>query len=108
LQVARAIAHSALVKTAWAGADPNWGRILAAVGYSGVPIDPARIKIFIGKQMVCRNGVAYPFDEGRAHRALAQPVCDVRVQLGRGSSVVRFLTTDLTAEYVRINADYST
>jgi glutamate N-acetyltransferase/amino-acid N-acetyltransferase len=108
LQVARAIAHSALVKTAWAGADPNWGRILAAVGYSGVPVDPARIKIFIGKQMVCRNGVAYPFDERRAHRALSQPVCDVRVQLGRGSSVVRFLTTDLTAEYVRINADYST
>jgi glutamate N-acetyltransferase/amino-acid N-acetyltransferase len=108
LQVARAIAHSALVKTAWAGADPNWGRILAAVGYSGVPIDPARIKIFIGKQMVCRNGVAYPFDERRAHRALARPVCDVRVRLGRGSSAVRFLTTDLTAEYVRINADYST
>jgi glutamate N-acetyltransferase/amino-acid N-acetyltransferase len=108
LQVARTIAHSALVKTAWAGADPNWGRILAAVGYAGVPIDPARIKIFIGDQMVCRNGVTYPFDEGRAHRALARPVCDVRVQLGRGSSALRFLTTDLTAEYVRINADYST
>jgi len=108
LQVARAIAHSALVKTAWAGVDPNWGRILAAVGYSGVPIDPDRIKIFIGNQMVCRNGVAYQFDEGRAHRALARPVCDVRVQLGRGSSALRFLTTDLTAEYVRINADYST
>jgi glutamate N-acetyltransferase/amino-acid N-acetyltransferase len=108
LQVARAIAHSALVKTAWAGADPNWGRILAAVGYSGVPIDSGRIKIFIGTQMVCRNGVACAFNEGRAHRALARPVCDVRVQLGRGSSSVRFLTTDLTAEYVRINADYST
>ena len=52
--------------------------------------------------------VAYPFDEGRAHRVLARPVCDVQVQLGRGSSAVRFLTTDLTAEYVRINADYST
>lgn len=108
LQVARAIAHSALVKTAWAGADPNWGRILAAVGNSGVPIDPGRIKIFIGTQMVCRNGVACPFEEKRAHRALSQSACDVRVQLGRGSSGVRFLTTDLTAEYVRINADYST
>ncbi len=108
LQVARAIAHSALVKTAWAGADPNWGRILAAVGSSGVPVDPARIKIFIGNQMVCRQGVACSFDPGRAHRALAQPVCDVRVQLGRGANAVRFLTTDLTAEYVRINADYST
>ena len=108
LQVARAIAHSALVKTAWAGADPNWGRILAAVGASGVTVDPGRIKIFIGNQMVCSKGAAYPFDSGRAHRALAKPVCDVRVQLGRGANAVRFLTTDLTAEYVRINADYST
>ena len=108
LQVARAIAHSALVKTAWAGADPNWGRILAAVGASGVTVDPGRIKIFIGNQMVCSKGAACPFDSGRAHRALAKPVCDVRVELGRGANAVRFLTTDLTAEYVRINADYST
>jgi len=108
LRVARAIAHSALVKTAWAGADPNWGRILAAVGYSGVPVDPSRVNIFIGGQTVCRKGTFYPFDEKRAHRSLAQADCDIRVQLGRGSSAVRFLTTDLTAEYVRINADYST
>jgi len=108
LTVARTIAHSALVKTAWAGADPNWGRILAAVGRSGVPIDPARVQIFIGTQKVCRNGVACPFNQQQAHRALAQPVCDVRVELGRGRQSVRFLTTDLTAEYVRINADYST
>jgi glutamate N-acetyltransferase/amino-acid N-acetyltransferase len=108
LQVARAIAHSALVKTAWAGADPNWGRILAATGNSGVNIDPSLVKIFIDKQMVCRRGVAHPFNERRAHQALSRSVCDVRVQLGRGSSGVRFLTTDLTAEYVRINADYST
>jgi glutamate N-acetyltransferase / amino-acid N-acetyltransferase len=108
LQVARAIAHSALVKTAWAGADPNWGRILAAVGNSGIAIDPARVNIFIGDQIVCRRGIACGFDEKRAHRALSRSVCDVRVQLGRASNSVRFLTTDLTAEYVRINADYST
>ena len=108
MQIARAIAHSALVKTAWAGADPNWGRILAAAGVSGVPIEPSRAKIFIGDQMVCRNGVAHPFDQQRAHQALSQPVCHVRIQLGRGRSSFRFLTTDLTAEYVRINADYST
>lgn len=108
LQVARSIAHSALVKTAWAGADPNWGRMLAAVGNSGVAINPARIKIFIGNQMVCRYGAACDFDEAQAHRALGQPVCDVHVRLGRGSKAIRFLTTDLTAEYVRINADYST
>ncbi len=108
LQVARTIAHSMLVKTAWAGADPNWGRILAAVGRCGVSIDPSRVQIFIGSQKVCRNGIARQFNERQAHRDLAQPVCDVRVQLGRGRQSVRFLTTDLTAEYVRINADYST
>ncbi len=108
LQVARTIAHSALVKTAWAGADPNWGRILAAVGRCGVPIDPSRVQILIASQKVCRNGIANEFNERHAHRDLAQPVCDVRVQLGRGQHAVRFLTTDLTAEYVRINADYST
>ncbi len=108
LLVARTIAHSMLVKTAWAGADPNWGRILAAVGRCGAPIDPSRVQIFIGRQKVCRNGIACPFNERQAHHALAQPVCDVRVQIGRGQHAVRFLTTDLTAEYVRINADYST
>jgi glutamate N-acetyltransferase/amino-acid N-acetyltransferase len=108
LQVAKTIAHSALVKTAWAGADPNWGRILAAIGRCGLPIDPSRVRIFIGNQMVCRDGVAYPFNERRAHQNLAQPECDIRVQLRRGKNTVRFLTTDLTAEYVRINADYST
>lgn len=108
LLVARTIAHSMLVKTAWAGADPNWGRILAAVGRCGLPIDPARVQILIGGQKVCRKGVAHKFNERQAHRSLAQPVCDVRVQLGRGQHGVRFLTTDLTAEYVRINADYST
>ena len=108
LQVAKTIAHSALVKTAWAGADPNWGRILAAVGRCGLPIDPSRVRIFIGKQMVCRDGVAHPFNERRAHQNLAQPECDIRVQIRRGKNAVRFLTTDLTAEYVHINADYST
>lgn len=108
LLVARTIAHSMLVKTAWAGADPNWGRILAAVGRCGAPIDPAKVQIFVGRQKVCRNGVGNVFDEQRAHGDLAQPVCDIRVQLGRGRQVVQFLTTDLTAEYVRINADYST
>ncbi len=108
LQVARAIAHSALVKTAWAGGDPNWGRILAAAGYSGAAIDPRRVNIFIGDQQVCKGGQAFAFDETAAHNYLSQPRCDVRVQLGRGRAQLRFYTTDLTAEYVHINADYST
>jgi glutamate N-acetyltransferase / amino-acid N-acetyltransferase len=108
LQIARAIAHSPLVKTAWAGADPNWGRILAAVGRCGVPVEPHRITILIGHQAVCRGSSACRFDEKRAHEELSKPECNVTVRLGRGRSSLEFLTTDLTSEYVRINADYST
>jgi glutamate N-acetyltransferase/amino-acid N-acetyltransferase len=107
-QVAQTVAHSLLVKTAWAGADPNWGRILAAVGRSGIAIDPRRVSIEIGDQMVCRRGVGCAFDAKRAHKALAQPWCDIRIFLGRGRSSILFLTSDLTVDYVRINADYST
>jgi glutamate N-acetyltransferase / amino-acid N-acetyltransferase len=108
LQVARTIAHSLLVKTAWAGADPNWGRILAAVGRSGVAVDPSRVSIYIGEQRVCKGGASCGFDEAKAHRDLAQPGCSIRVRLGGGHGSAAFLTSDLTAEYVRINADYST
>jgi len=108
LKVANAISTSLLVKTAWAGADPNWGRILAAIGASGLPINSTNVDIFIGKQKVCRNGAHHPFDEARAHEELAKRECDVTVRLRRGSSSIKFLTTDLTADYVRINADYST
>ena len=107
-QVAQTVAHSLLVKTAWAGADPNWGRILAAVGRSGIAVDPSQVSIQIGDQMVCRGGMGCAFDEKRAHQALAQPCSEVRILLGRGGDSIRLLTTDLTAEYVRINADYST
>jgi glutamate N-acetyltransferase/amino-acid N-acetyltransferase len=108
LLVARAIAHSLLVKTAWAGADPNWGRILSAAGSCGLPLNANHIDIYIGRQRVCRNGVGFPFDEAQAHRDLSQAHCDIRVKLRRGNASVVFQTTDLTAEYVRINADYST
>jgi glutamate N-acetyltransferase/amino-acid N-acetyltransferase len=108
LQVARTIAHSLLVKTAWAGADPNWGRILAAIGRSGITFQPAKVDIAIGSQLVCRKATACDFDAQRAHRELSQPECKVTVRLGRGKSALEFLTGDLTQEYVRINADYST
>jgi glutamate N-acetyltransferase/amino-acid N-acetyltransferase len=108
LAIARAISRSLLVKTAWAGADPNWGRMLAAVGACGLKIDPNLVDISIGAQKVCRRGVGNPFDEGQAHAELAKPECDIHIRLRRGSASLIFLTTDLTAEYVRINADYST
>ena len=107
-QIGRAIANSPLVKTAWAGADPNWGRILAAIGYSGVKINPERINIYLGEQQICRHGAACPFDHDRAHAYMSEPVYEIRIALGAGSAALEFLSCDLTAEYVRINADYST
>ena len=108
LQIARTISHSLLVKTAWAGADPNWGRILAAIGRSGVTLKPAKVSIRIGEQTVCRGSVGCAFDEKLAHEELSQPESKITVRLGNGRAALDFLTTDLTADYVRINADYST
>jgi glutamate N-acetyltransferase/amino-acid N-acetyltransferase len=109
LRVARSIAHSPLVKTAWAGCDPNWGRILAAIGYAGVAIDPALINISFGELEICREGCISPrFDENATHEYLKQRDLTVHIDLGLGSGTCRFWTTDLTAEYVRINSDYST
>ncbi len=108
LQVARTISTSLLVKTAWAGADPNWGRILAAVGRSGIRINPRKVTVLIGDRKVCSGSVACPFDKNIAHQELAKPESRITVRLGRGRALLNFLTTDLTAEYVKINADYST
>ena len=107
-QVARAIANSPLVKTAWAGADPNWGRMLAAIGYSGVKINPSRINIFLGPQQICRDGAAWPFDKNAAHQYMTQASYEIRIVLGAGKANLDFLSCDLTAEYVHVNADYST
>jgi glutamate N-acetyltransferase/amino-acid N-acetyltransferase len=107
-QIASAIANSPLVKTAWAGADPNWGRILAAIGYSGVAIIPERINIYLGEQQICHNGAACAFDHDRAHAYMSEPVYEIRIALGAGATTLEYLSCDLTAEYVRINADYST
>jgi glutamate N-acetyltransferase/amino-acid N-acetyltransferase len=109
LKVANAIAHSPLVKTAWAGCDPNWGRLVAAIGYSGAEIDPDRIDIWFGEQRICRNGGrAAEFDEKAAHAYLRQEEFSISIDLHQGPGSCVFWTTDLTAEYVHINADYST
>ncbi|MGA7707878.1 MAG: bifunctional glutamate N-acetyltransferase/amino-acid acetyltransferase ArgJ [Acidobacteriaceae bacterium] len=108
-RIARSIANSPLVKTAFAGCDPNWGRILAAAGYSGASINPARASIWIGGLPVCRNGrAAQDFDKNKVHGAMLQRTVLVRVDLGMGHGTCEFLTCDLTAEYIRINAEYST
>jgi glutamate N-acetyltransferase/amino-acid N-acetyltransferase len=109
VKIAKAIAHSPLVKTAWAGCDPNWGRLVAAIGYSGAAIDPERIDIWFGELPICRNGGrAAEFDERSAHAYLQQPEFSIRIALNQGDGSCVFWTTDLTTEYVHINADYST
>ncbi len=109
LRVAKAIAHSPLVKTAWAGTDPNWGRLVAAIGYSGALIDPDRIDIWFGELPICTSGGRAPgFDETAAHAYLEQPEYSIRIQLHQGDGHCIFWTTDLTHAYISINADYST
>ena len=109
LRVAKTIAHSPLVKTAWAGSDPNWGRLVAAIGYSGAQIDPERIDIRFGDLTICRDGGrAAEFNEAAAHAYLGQPEFTIAIQLHQGASSCVFWTTDLTVEYIHINADYST
>src|SRR6201998_3603781 len=109
LRVAKAIAHSPLVKTAWAGCDPNWGRLVAAIGYSGAAIDPETIDISFGELPICRSGGrALEYDENAAHAYLQQPRFSINIHLHQGEGSCRFWTTDLTHEYIRINADYTT
>jgi glutamate N-acetyltransferase/amino-acid N-acetyltransferase len=109
LRVAKAIAHSPLVKTAWAGCDPNWGRLAAAIGYSGAQIDPDRIDISFGELPICRNGGrAAEFDEVRAHAYISQTEFSISIHLHQGPGSCVFWTTDLTTQYIHINADYST
>jgi glutamate N-acetyltransferase/amino-acid N-acetyltransferase len=108
-QVAKAIAHSPLCKTAWSSGDPNWGRLLAAAGYSGVAFDPALVTITIGGLPVFEHGVRSPlFAEAAAHAAMLKREYTIALNMGLGKAECRFLTCDLTQEYVRINADYST
>ena len=109
--VGDAIACSPLVKTAIHGNDPNWGRILAAAGYSGEAIDPARVRLWFGDgddvQLLDR-GLPVAFDAARASALLKQDPAIVHLDLGLGGESAIVWTCDLSAEYVRINADYTT
>ncbi|HEV2249739.1 MAG TPA: bifunctional glutamate N-acetyltransferase/amino-acid acetyltransferase ArgJ [Candidatus Limnocylindria bacterium] len=105
---ARTVTTSNLVKTAVHGADPNWGRILAAAGRAGATVDAARASVRIGGVAVFEQGAPCPFDAGGVRALLEQPEIAIEVDLAAGESVARAWGTDLSAEYVRINADYTT
>jgi glutamate N-acetyltransferase/amino-acid N-acetyltransferase len=107
--IARSIANSPLVKTAVAGSDPNWGRIICAAGYAGVEFDPAKVSITLQGVPVCKNGLAAPFDEQDLKTKLDAPDCQIDFQIrGAGKGETTFWTCDLTEGYIRINASYRT
>jgi glutamate N-acetyltransferase / amino-acid N-acetyltransferase len=105
-QVARTIAESPLVKTALHGGDPNWGRILAAAGRSGVAIDAGSVDIHLGEVWVCAQGAAKGYDERAAARAMQDDPVRIRVHLHQGEAQGWMWTSDLTHGYVDINAHY--
>jgi glutamate N-acetyltransferase/amino-acid N-acetyltransferase len=109
VRIARAIANSPLCKTAIAGADPNWGRILCAAGYSGAAFDAAQVDIDLNGFAVCRRGMKAEFSEDEVKTSLDAKEVSIRLAIrGRGKGRARFWTCDLTEEYIRINASYRT
>jgi glutamate N-acetyltransferase/amino-acid N-acetyltransferase len=108
-RLARCIANSPLVKTAVAGSDPNWGRILSAAGNAGVAFDPRKTDIDMQGLPVCRGGLAARFSEAELKRKLDAPECEIRMALrGKGKGQARFWTCDFTEGYIKINGSYRT
>jgi glutamate N-acetyltransferase/amino-acid N-acetyltransferase len=109
LKIGKTIADSPLVKTAIAGADPNWGRIVSAAGYAGVQFDPSKVTLYINGLLVYERGAPVDFNADAVSKSIADDRdTSVVLILEEGKSAARFWTTDLTAEYVRLNADYHT
>ena len=107
-KIARTIANSPLVKTALAGADPNWGRVLAAAGRSGVTFDPDRVDITLAGVEVCRRGREKKFNERTTHEKMLAKHVPISVNLRSGTARAHVWTCDFTTEYVHINASYRT
>ena len=106
--IAYSIAHSPLVKTAIFASDPNWGRILAAIGYAGVPnLDVEKIQVWLDDVQICKDGgAAADYTEEAGAGVMAQTEMTIRVDLGRGQASDTVYTCDLSYDYVKINADY--
>lgn len=107
-QLARSIATSLLVRAAIHGADPNWGRILMAMGSAQVGFDPRRVQVTIAGTTVCRNGVGVTFDRDALGETMRRDLVEILVDVDQGGATVTMLTCDLTPEYVRFNAEYTT
>ncbi len=107
-QAARSVANSNLVKTAIHGADANWGRILCAVGYSGIDFNPDKTEISFNDLPVLKKNYEIVLDEEKAKTTLSQDNITVLINLNQGTAESRFWTCDLTKEYIHINASYRT
>jgi glutamate N-acetyltransferase/amino-acid N-acetyltransferase len=107
-EVARAVAGSSLVKTALAGGDPNWGRILAAAATVDQELDPQRLRLTLGGIAVFADGLPLETDQAALDRAFSAPAVKVELDLGLGDGEARMLTSDLTKRYVEINSEYTT
>ncbi|MBF0178747.1 MAG: bifunctional glutamate N-acetyltransferase/amino-acid acetyltransferase ArgJ [Magnetococcales bacterium] len=108
-KAAMAVANSPLVKTALAGSDPNWGRILAAVGYSGAALDPNGLSLWLGEVQVLEQGCPAPgYSEAQGASVMAAEEIAIRVDLAMGTADFTAWTCDLTHGYISINADYRT
>jgi glutamate N-acetyltransferase/amino-acid N-acetyltransferase len=108
-RVASRVARSPLVKTAFFGQDPNWGRIMAAAGDAGVAFDPGKISVSFDDLMVVKNGVSAPgAEEEKQRKVLQQDEFIVTIDLHAGKAQASVLTTDLSYDYVKINASYTT
>ena len=107
-QAARTVANSSLVKTALNGEDANWGRILAAIGRSGITFDPAKVEIDFGDVPILRSNYQIDFSEEKAKEVLARRDIVITIRLHRGNASAFFWTCDLSKEYVAINANYRT
>src|SRR5699024_1426224 len=108
LAVAYAVAHSPLVKTAFFASDPNLGSILAAIGYAGITdLDANQVKLWLGDVLVASHGQRHPdYSEEQGQKVMPQSEIKVRIALGRGSTAETIDTSDLSHDYVSINADY--
>lgn len=108
-KIARAIANSPLVKTAIAGSDPNWGRVIAAAGYSGIKFDPKNVDIYMQGLKVCQGGLAAKFSEAKLTKKLDEPETYIRLIInGKGKAKARIWTCDFTEGYIQINGSYRT
>jgi glutamate N-acetyltransferase / amino-acid N-acetyltransferase len=108
-QIAQTVANSALVKTAITGGDPNWGRIVSAAGYAGVAFDPAGVDLTVNGHALYERGAPLPFDPQTVSQAIkSRRETDVELTFREGSAGIRFWTSDLTVDYVKFNADYTT